>query len=287
MTRAKWGVAGLTGLVVALGVAASLWYGVPSLRAESDGGEAAANGEAWLGVVAVPISENAAAFLGIPKGLRVVALASEGPARDRVIRGDTITAIDGFPLTDLRDLTREIAARGPGATVSLSLVRGGAPLEVELVLAARPDAAEHPGGLAGLQEAFDRALSGQLVFETAGGETRTVAFVTGSVVAVDGASITVAPADGSAERAYPLSPNAWVWMDGAPVAAGQYAGLVGARAKVATVDGVADAVVAGSLFPPVLEALGGLFGGGDPDGAGGLGALRGLFEGVDSGATFQ
>lgn len=284
MTRTKWGVAGLTGLVVALAVAASLWYGVPSLRAESDGGEAAASGEAWLGVVAVPISENAAAFLGIPKGLRVVALASEGPARDRVIRGDTITAIDDFPLTGLSDLTREIATRGPGVTVSLSLVRGGSPLDVELVLAARPDAAEHPGGLAGLQEAFDRALSGQLVFETADGGTRTVAFVTGSVVAADGAAITVAPADGSADRAYPLSPNAWVWMDGAPVAAGQYAGLTGARAKVVTVDGVVEAVVAGSLFPPVLEALEGLLGDGGP---GGLGALRGLFEGVDPGAALQ
>ena len=60
-----------------------------------------------------------------------------GPAERAGIRvGDVVVAVDGAPVATVDALMRLLSRVGPGATVKVSVVRGGQRLELPATLAA-------------------------------------------------------------------------------------------------------------------------------------------------------
>ena len=67
-------------------------------------------------------------------------VTSDTPAaKAGLVRGDIVLSVDGAAVNDPRDLTRMIATDAPGTEVTLSLLRGGKPIDAQVTLGSRPD----------------------------------------------------------------------------------------------------------------------------------------------------
>lgn len=91
----------------------------------------------WLGVQIQPVTKDIAESLGLAEasGALVVSPQQGSPGQKAGIKnGDVVTAVDGDPVKDPRDLARRIAAMPPGKKVEVSIWRDGKsqPLTVEL-----------------------------------------------------------------------------------------------------------------------------------------------------------
>ena len=83
----------------------------------------------WIGVQIQPVTPEIADSLGLKtaEGALVAEPQKDGPAVKAGIQaGDVITAVDGKPVADARELARTIGGMPPNATVKLAIVRGGA-----------------------------------------------------------------------------------------------------------------------------------------------------------------
>ena len=92
---------------------------------------------AYLGIAsqAVRLPEQA----GQETGLLIVNVESESPAgRGGLLVGDILLGIQGTPTRNASDLQAGLGPERVGATVSLQLLRGGAPQEVTVTLGERP-----------------------------------------------------------------------------------------------------------------------------------------------------
>ncbi len=107
----------------------------------------ATESEVWIGVETASVPELLAELLGVPAGERVAWVTSGGPADGILILGDTIVALDGDAIDSHGGLDAALASRAVGESVSLSILRGGESLDVQITLAARP-ARESADGLA-------------------------------------------------------------------------------------------------------------------------------------------
>jgi serine protease Do len=91
---------------------------------------------AYLGIGVGPVSQSLARALDVPVGSAQVGNVQPGTAADRagLQAGDLITAIDGVPLRDSREVTRRILNKRPGSEITLDIVRGDdrRQLQVEL-----------------------------------------------------------------------------------------------------------------------------------------------------------
>lgn len=130
--------------------------------AEARAGAAPAERAAYLGVVTGPVTAPVRAQLELPDGvgLSVDALAAGGPAeRAGVRRHDVIHKFDDQLVCASEQLTTLVRAAGAGATVSLTLIRGGKERTVDVVLeehdVPRAAAAGPFGGLPGLPLEFE------------------------------------------------------------------------------------------------------------------------------------
>jgi len=103
----------------------------------------------WLGVIGLqPVEREASEFLKLGNRSAVVIsdVIADGPAaRAGVQQRDIIVALEGRPLPRFSParvattfLEREILLRAPGDTLTLGLVRGGAPLEVTITIGRQP-----------------------------------------------------------------------------------------------------------------------------------------------------
>lgn len=111
----------------------------------------------WLGLLGYSITPGLAEALDLPveQGVLVAQLYREGPAVDAGIRGaqqqmiignrrilaggDIIAAIDGVPISDWNSLTEYLELNTQvGDTVTLTLLRDGREMMVEVTLAAQP-----------------------------------------------------------------------------------------------------------------------------------------------------
>jgi serine protease Do len=104
----------------------------------------------WLGVQIQPVTKDIADSLGLAEdsGALVVAPQAGSPGEKAGIKqGDVVTAVNGDPVKDPRDLARRIAAFAPDATVDVSLWRDGKSMEVKVKLGELPaeQAAAQPG----------------------------------------------------------------------------------------------------------------------------------------------
>ncbi len=97
----------------------------------------------WLGVGLQPVSIPAGwrAAAGLETGLMVVSLTTPGPAEQAgVLPGDILLAVDGVAAPNMRSMARTLGSHSAGTSVKLRLLRSGAPMEVPVVVSARPAA---------------------------------------------------------------------------------------------------------------------------------------------------
>jgi serine protease Do len=95
----------------------------------------------WIGVQIQAVSQDIADGLGLKSsgGALVAGIEKSSPAEAAGIKtGDVITSIDGDTVTDPHELARRIASASPKQTVSLALIRNGAPMALEVTLATMP-----------------------------------------------------------------------------------------------------------------------------------------------------
>jgi S1-C subfamily serine protease len=113
---------------------------------------------AYIGVRSQPLYPQLADKLGIdaPTGSLISSVVSGGPADEAGLRGgskddkvefqghpvivggDTIVAVDGQKLVAENDLSRLIATYNPGDEVTLTIIRDGKEMDVDVTLGARP-----------------------------------------------------------------------------------------------------------------------------------------------------
>ena len=95
----------------------------------------------WIGVQIQTVSQDIADSLGLKSagGALVAEVEKNSPAAAAGIKsGDVITAVDGETVADPHELALRIAAIGPQKTVVLALIRNGAPMSLEVTVAAAP-----------------------------------------------------------------------------------------------------------------------------------------------------
>jgi serine protease Do len=129
----------------------------------------------WLGVQIQPVTAGIADSLGLKtaQGAMVDEPQKDSPAAKAGIEsGDVITAVNGAPVKDARDLARTIGMMAPDSAIKLDIVRGGQPKTIALTLSQMPTdqrqasandgGAQAPNGLPhlGLQVAPASEVSG-------------------------------------------------------------------------------------------------------------------------------
>jgi S1-C subfamily serine protease len=118
--------------------------------------EAGANLEpVWLGIAGQELDPAIARDQGltVQGGVLVLSVVPDSPAAraglrggqgagERIPRGgDVITAVDGVPIKDMPQLADQLAARRPGETIPLTIVRGGQELQLRVTLQPWPTGA--------------------------------------------------------------------------------------------------------------------------------------------------
>ena len=122
----------------------------------------------WLGVQIQPVTQDIADSLGLSEasGALVVAPQEGSPGGKAGIKqGDVVTAVNGEPVKDPRDLAKRIAAFKPGTTVDVSLWREGEATSVKVELGQLPNekdlaGADSQNGGQSQAPATEQALAG-------------------------------------------------------------------------------------------------------------------------------
>src|SRR3954462_7805949 len=99
----------------------------------------------WIGVQIQPVSADIADSLGLKgtQGALVAEPQANGPAVKAGIQaGDVITAVNGTPVRDARDLARQIGAMSPGTTVRLTVLQKGQEKTISVALGELPNERE-------------------------------------------------------------------------------------------------------------------------------------------------
>src|SRR6186997_2483940 len=99
----------------------------------------------WIGVQIQPVTSDIADSLGMkkPEGALVAEPQANGPAAKAGIQsGDVITAVNGIPVKDARELARTIGGLAPGAAVKLNVLHKGQDKVINLTLGQLPNTVE-------------------------------------------------------------------------------------------------------------------------------------------------
>jgi len=95
----------------------------------------------WIGVQIQPVTAEIAESLGLKtaQGALVAEPQADGPAaKAGIVAGDVITAVNGTPVKDARDLARQIGAMAPNAAVKVTIMRKGEEKTIPLTLGELP-----------------------------------------------------------------------------------------------------------------------------------------------------
>jgi serine protease Do len=96
----------------------------------------------WLGIQVQPVTKGIADSLGMKtaEGAMVDEPQNGSPAaRAGIQSGDVVTALNGTPVKDSRDLAREVAALAPGSSVKLDIFRSGESKTLTVTLGELPN----------------------------------------------------------------------------------------------------------------------------------------------------
>ncbi len=114
----------------------------------------------WMGVQVQPVTADIADSMGLKQaqGALVAEPQPGSPAEKAGIKsGDVITAMNGTPVKDARDLARHVATLAPGTAVKFDLLRNGESKSISVTLAEMPndrqakaDTGEHAAPTAGV-----------------------------------------------------------------------------------------------------------------------------------------
>jgi serine protease Do len=99
----------------------------------------------WVGVQIQPVTPEIADSIGLKRaeGALVAEPQPNGPAaKAGIVAGDVITAVNGTPVKDARDLARQIGSIAPGTTVSLTVWRKGEEKTFSIALGELPNERE-------------------------------------------------------------------------------------------------------------------------------------------------
>ena len=95
--------------------------------------------EAYLGVMAAPLSEDVKEVAGIDRGVLINSLMDNSPAAEAgLLPGDVITAVGGKRINAPAELTDLIRSHKPGDTVPIEYYRSGKKREAGVKLGQRP-----------------------------------------------------------------------------------------------------------------------------------------------------
>ena len=153
-----------TAIFSPLGGSVGLAFAIPSETVQSVVNQLETEGQVtrgYLGVQIQPLSKDLADSLGLSSQAgALVASAQDGtPAAKAGLKaGDVITAVNGEPVANARELSRKIAGLKPGTRIELGYVRDGKPQTASVELgvlpndkAARSDTFESSGPQLGLR----------------------------------------------------------------------------------------------------------------------------------------
>ncbi len=99
----------------------------------------------WIGVQIQPVTQDIADSLGLKKaeGALVAEPQADGPAAKAGIQsGDVITAVNGTPVKDARELARTIGGFAPGNSVKINVLQKGQDKVLNLTLGQLPNTLE-------------------------------------------------------------------------------------------------------------------------------------------------
>jgi serine protease Do len=103
----------------------------------------------WLGVQVQPVTQGIADSLGMKKaeGAMVDEPQNGSPAAKAGIQsGDVVTALNGTPVKESRDLARTVAALAPGSSVKLDILRNGQSKTLTIKLGELPNSQQANAG---------------------------------------------------------------------------------------------------------------------------------------------
>ncbi|ANC92781.1 DegQ family serine endoprotease [Azospirillum humicireducens] len=123
-----------TGGSVGIGFAIPSSLAKPIIDQLKDGGKVR---RGWLGVQVQRVTPDIAESLGMDgtRGALVTSVSPDSPAASAGLRqGDVITAFNGKPLEQMRELPRLVASTGIGSDVPLTVLRGGKQESVQVTL---------------------------------------------------------------------------------------------------------------------------------------------------------
>ncbi len=129
----------------------------PKSQAQGGSAEGGAAGGAWLGIVGLTVTPEVAQAMNIPvdqRGVLVEQVQRNSPADEAGLRGsykpvvvngrrllvgvDVIIALDDQPIERVEDLRSLVEQARPGQKVSLTLLRDGQEMKVDVTLGERP-----------------------------------------------------------------------------------------------------------------------------------------------------
>jgi len=113
----------------------------------------------WLGISFQEISDNLVLALDLEdnKGIMITQVLNNSPAEKAELKAkDVITKIDNQKINGTSDLRNIIFYKYPGSSIKLTIIRNGAEIEKEIILASRPTDEELYGSYLNENADFDK-----------------------------------------------------------------------------------------------------------------------------------
>jgi serine protease Do len=127
------------------GGSVGIGFDIPSETAQRVVAELKANGHVtrgWLGVQIQPVTPAIASSLGLKKAAGAIVdepQANSPAAKAGIQSGDIITAVNGTPVKDARELARTISMLAPNSSVKLDVFRDGQQKDISLTIGTMPN----------------------------------------------------------------------------------------------------------------------------------------------------
>ena len=217
--------------------------------------EHAPEGKAYLGVVALPLTEGVRDRFDLPENMEgavVVKAQRNSPAAEAGLqRGDVILSAGDVDVTNPKDLRDVVQSHDPGDPLVIAYSRDGERDRVRVTLAARPHRNGGGGGhgdrvqnpLKRFLNVFPKAVDGSFRVLDDDGEVHVYAMAQGSITEIGEDSLAIEKAT-EETASFDIGDDALIVKNGEKVELSDLE--VDTRAVVLSVDGEVKAVVVGS-----------------------------------------